>query len=88
MILIAYEWKTEKKVKRKILANEKVELDYLQQLTDARIELLAPLPIRKAYMFGGMALTATKSMSIIVPGYATNSAFAVCSASGASNGVL
>jgi hypothetical protein len=37
----------EKKVKRKILANEKVELDYLQQLTDARIELLAPLPIKQ-----------------------------------------
>ena len=37
----------EKKVKRKILANEKRELDYLQQLTDARIELLAPLPIKQ-----------------------------------------
>ena len=37
----------EKKVKRKILANEKRELDYLQQLTDARVELLAPLPIKQ-----------------------------------------
>ena len=37
----------EKKVKRKIRANEKRELDYLQQLTDARIELLAPLPIKQ-----------------------------------------
>ena len=37
----------ERKVKRKILANEKRELDYLQQLTDARIELLAPLPIKQ-----------------------------------------
>lgn len=37
----------EKKVKRKILANEKRELDYLQQLTDARIELVAPLPIKQ-----------------------------------------
>ena len=37
----------EKKVKRKILTNEKRELDYLQQLTDARIELLAPLPIKQ-----------------------------------------
>ncbi len=37
----------EKKVKRKIRANEKSELDYLQQLTDARIELLAPLPIKQ-----------------------------------------
>ena len=37
----------EKKIKRKIRANEKRELDYLQQLTDARIELLAPLPIKQ-----------------------------------------
>ena len=37
----------EKKVKRKIRANEKRELDYLQQLTDARIRLLAPLPIKQ-----------------------------------------
>ena len=37
----------EKKVKRKIRASEKRELDYLQQLTDARIELLAPLPIKQ-----------------------------------------
>lgn len=37
----------EKKVKRTILINEKDELDYLQQLTDARIRLLAPLPIKQ-----------------------------------------
>ncbi len=37
----------EKKVKRNILVEEKYELDYLQQLTDARIELLAPLPIKQ-----------------------------------------
>ena len=37
----------EKEIKRKIRANEKRELDYLQQLTDARIELLAPLPIKQ-----------------------------------------
>ncbi len=37
----------EKKVKRNIRADEKRELDYLQQLTDARIRLLAPLPIKQ-----------------------------------------
>lgn len=37
----------EKKVKRNILTDEKHELDYLQQLTDARIRLLAPLPIKQ-----------------------------------------
>ncbi|MGE0680222.1 MAG: N-6 DNA methylase [Candidatus Binatia bacterium] len=37
----------QKKVKRNILANEKRELDHLQQLTDARIHLLAPLPIKR-----------------------------------------
>jgi type I restriction-modification system DNA methylase subunit len=37
----------EKEVKRNILADEKIEFDYLQQLTDARIELLAPLPIKQ-----------------------------------------
>ena len=37
----------EKEVKGNILADEKLEFDYLQQLTDARIELLAPLPIKQ-----------------------------------------
>ncbi len=37
----------EKKVKRNILTDEKNELDYLQQLRDARIRLLAPLPIKQ-----------------------------------------
>ena len=37
----------EKKVKRNILTDEKNELDYIQQLTDARIRLLAPLPIKQ-----------------------------------------
>ena len=41
----------EKKVKRNILVEEKYELDYLQQLTDARIELLAPLPIKQLEEF-------------------------------------
>ena len=37
----------EKKVKRNISSDEKRELTYLQQLTDARIRLLAPLPIKQ-----------------------------------------
>ena len=37
----------DKKVKRNILTAENTELDYLQQLTDARIRLLAPLPIKQ-----------------------------------------
>lgn len=37
----------EKKVKRNILTDEKHELDYLQRLTDVRIRLLAPLPIKQ-----------------------------------------
>ncbi|MGE0825011.1 MAG: class I SAM-dependent DNA methyltransferase [Candidatus Binatia bacterium] len=37
----------EKKVKKHIASEEKRELDYLQQLTDARIQLLAPLPIKQ-----------------------------------------
>jgi hypothetical protein len=37
----------EKKVKRNIQTVEEDELDYLQQLTDARIRLLAPLPIQQ-----------------------------------------
>jgi type I restriction-modification system DNA methylase subunit len=36
-----------RKVKKNILINEKNELEYLQQLTDARIRLLAPLPIKQ-----------------------------------------
>lgn len=37
----------QKKVKRTILTDEKRELDYLQQLADARLQLLAPLPIKE-----------------------------------------
>lgn len=37
----------QKKVKRNILTDEKTELAHLQQLTDARIHLLAPLPIKR-----------------------------------------
>ncbi len=37
----------EKKVERNISSDEKCELTYLQQLTDARIRLLAPLPIKQ-----------------------------------------
>jgi type I restriction-modification system DNA methylase subunit len=37
----------EKQVKRNILTGEKQELEHLQQLADARIELLAPLPIKQ-----------------------------------------
>ena len=37
----------QKKVKRTISPDEKRELDHLQQLADARLQLLAPLPIRE-----------------------------------------
>ncbi len=37
----------EKKVKRNISSDEKYELAYLQHLTDTRIRLLAPLPIKQ-----------------------------------------
>lgn len=37
----------QKKVKKNILADEKREFDHLQQLADARIQLLAPLPIKQ-----------------------------------------
>lgn len=37
----------ERKVKRMILNDERLELEHLQQLTDARIRLLAPLPIKQ-----------------------------------------
>ena len=37
----------QRKVKRNILADEKREFDHLQQLADARIHLLAPLPIKQ-----------------------------------------
>lgn len=36
-----------KKVKKTILPLEQQELDILQQLTDLRIELLAPIPIKE-----------------------------------------
>lgn len=37
----------QKKVKKNILADEKREFDHLQQLADARIQILAPLPIKQ-----------------------------------------
>jgi len=56
LLAITFDWEQtnerrteliEKKIKRSILNEEKRELDHLQELTDARIRLLAPLPIKQ-----------------------------------------